>query len=161
MYKGIEIIGLPVVEINTGRVLGEVEDIIFSEFDGLVKGFVIRNKNKYFLETHNINRIGEDAITVLSQDLLKPWEEHNTVEENEQTFQTLNNTIFGERVMTTSGKEVGKVKDLIIDENKNSVIGFELTEGVIQDLLEGRNLLPLSNNLIYGQDTLLLDEEGV
>jgi uncharacterized protein YrrD len=40
----------------------------------------------------------------------------------------------------------------------NKVIGFELSDGLISDLIEGRQWLPVSDGLQFGEHMLLVPE---
>ncbi|MFW5787584.1 MAG: PRC-barrel domain-containing protein [Halanaerobiales bacterium] len=64
--------------------------------------------------------------------------------------------ILGNSVINTSGKELGVISDLLIDEKLGKIVGYELSGGVIQDLWEGRNFLTVEENLYYGQDVVIV-----
>lgn len=150
-----EIIGLPVINLNSGEKIGEVDDVIFIPISKEIKGVLVKNKNKYFVPNHNIHKIGEDAIIINNRNALQKFNKTFGI-----GIKNGDQNIIGEKVITKSGSEKGMISDLVIDENKQILIGYELSEGIIQDLLEGRNILSIEQDLYFGEDTLILDDEG-
>ena len=156
MRRAAEILGLPVIEEKSGEIIGEVHDVIFIPTSSRIKGLIVEKGNKYLLQSHNINEIGEDAVIIKKGNVLQDYEKMPGIGVKEGE-----NSLRGEKVITSSGREVGTVEDLVIDEETGEIIGYELSEGLIQDLLEGRNILEFSEELNYGKDALIIkDLEG-
>jgi len=153
MRKRTEIIGLPVINLKTGEEIAEVDDLVFSPEYNEINGIIVKNENKYFIHTHNIYGIGEDAVIIND---INDLEDINKLRSIETESQGVN--IIGEKVLSKSGKEVGVINDIIIDEDNIKLLGYELSEGLVQDILEGRNFLSINKNITYGKDTIILSD---
>ncbi|MFW6238438.1 MAG: PRC-barrel domain-containing protein [Bacillota bacterium] len=154
MRRGEELIGLPVITLNSGKIIGEVKDVIYIPVSRRLKGLLIlREGYKFFLSTHNIHEIGRDVVTVESSDCLQESREMPGL-----GIKSEDNTLAGERVITDSGRELGMIADLVINEEDMEIAGFELSAGLVRDLLDGREMLSFNSDIRYGRDRLILKE---
>lgn len=56
-----------------------------------------------------------------------------------------------------NGQQLGVVEDVYLDaKTGKKVIGYELTEGFISDLKEGRKWLPMPDSVKVGEDALIV-----
>lgn len=155
MKKESELIGLPVLSKKTGSKIGTTKEIIYSRKKYRVLGFLIK-EGKIFNEAkiiqfHNIYSIGRDAIIVKSEAVVEKSSSLPGIHE------LVNNGKFAEEeVITESGEIIGHVKDILIDSNKGKVIGFILTDGIFQDLKEGRNVLLYSREIFFGESSIII-----
>ena len=155
MKKGEELVGLSVMTVEKGDLLGEIVDVIYMPVSRKLVGFLItKDKNKYFIASHNIKEVGRDVVIVNDPDCLQECHEIPGM-----GIKCEGNTLAGQKVVTTSGRELGIVSDLVIDEKDLSVVGYEISSGLIQDLLEGRDILSLEKDIQYGKDGLILNDK--
>ncbi len=153
MQKGNDLIGIYVVEKESGEIIGRVEDILYSPVFSSITGIVINNKNKFFCDVNNINKIGEDIIIIKDKDKIDIIDEiYPGLGLKEDA-----NTIMGNRVISEEGKELGIVIDLIIDEKEKRLLAYELSGGLVDDLLNGRKVLTLDKYIKYGKDLLIVN----
>ena len=150
-----ELLGLPVISRSNGEILGEVDDVIYLPTLSHILGLVIKSKEKYYTERDNIYKIGSDLVILNHSGQVHDYKQAPGIGLNDG-----NGTILGETVITNEGREVGSVNDLIIDEDDYKVVGYEVSGGVIQDVLQGRNILSLDDNIIYGKDALIINGKG-
>nr|WP_272878398.1 PRC-barrel domain-containing protein [Clostridium sp. Cult3] len=59
-------------------------------------------------------------------------------------------------IKTEDGECIGYVKDIVIDKLKGSIEGFIITEGVFEDILKGRNYMPLFENTKITEDSICI-----
>lgn len=59
-------------------------------------------------------------------------------------------------VVTNSGSRLGNVADLIIDGIQ--LVALELSDGLLQDVFEGRNVLPLPENTRFEEEKLIVPD---
>ena len=156
MRRLAELLGLPVISRSNGEILGEVDDVIYLPTSSQIKGLVIRSKEQYYTESNNIYKIGSDVIIINHSSLLTEYQKSPGIGITED-----NGTILGETVITNDGKEIGAVNDLVIDENDYRVVGYEVSGGVIQDVLQGRNILSLDDDITYGKDALIINNKNL
>jgi uncharacterized protein YrrD len=150
-----ELLGLPVINRSNGEILGEVDDVIYRPVSSRILGLVIRSKERYYTESDNIYKIGSDLIVLNHSSLVHEYQQSPGIGIAEQ-----NGTVIGETVITSDGDEIGAVNDLVIDEKNYQLVGYEVSGGVIQDVLQGRNILSFDENITYGKDALIINSEG-
>lgn len=159
MKKARDIIGLPVVELDNGEHVGEVRDVLF-DADGsfhsllLVKSGLLTN-SKVLTKDH-INAIGQDAITIQSrQDIVEFRDETGLI----RSLLSGDVHFVGKDVFTQNGNLLGTVEDVYLDTNLNTIVGYEISEGFLVDLKEGRKVLHAHPELMVGADTLLVPDD--
>ena len=159
MRKARDLVGLPVVELETGETVGEVRDVLFTaggafhslliERGGLLSAARILGKGQ-------ISAIGEDAVTVLNRAGVETFrDETGTVRgliEGDVHF-------VGKDVLTQNGNLLGRVEDVYLDDNLYTIVGYEVSEGFLTDLKEGRKVLRAHPGFMVGGDTLLVPED--
>lgn len=154
MRKANTLHGMDIMDRNTGEKIGEVVDSIFSSGEGRLVGFIIHNgkwiNGKKFLPFSDSTRIGQDAIMISDQSLILKKEEMKKWS-GECSF-------LEAKVMTESGKELGMIEDYMFDEEIGTIEGFEVSGGLIQDIMEGRNVINKNDLLVTGKDTILVPD---
>ena len=160
LNKYSELLGLPVICSDNGKLIGLIKNVILNletrtvealvfEKDGLV------NKRKVLL-LKDVIRLGRDAVIIENDRCTIPWKEAGK-------NLTLNkeNILMGFRVYSKSGKEMGIVKDILFDYKTGLIEGVELSDSLFNDLINGRNILPLFGKVEFGEDIILVDSEAV
>lgn len=66
--------------------------------------------------------------------------------------------IRGLRVEYEDGRSIGVIQDLILDENTGEITGYEISDGVIEDLLKGRFSIP-NIGVSIGPDRIVASSE--
>lgn len=143
-----DIIGLPVIEIENGATLGEVVDIWCR--DGAINGFLIAGPGGQpgFIPITAAMGVGSGAVTIQSSDVIvRPDADPGLAAA----------AAAGSKVLTASGNELGSVQDVVLDLETGRVLGLELSDGLIRDVLEGRTILPLSGIVSWGENTVIAD----
>lgn len=158
MRKESELIGLPVISKKDGNKIGTIKEVIYSKKRYRIVGFIISGKNFFkeakIIRFNNVISIGMDALIVKNE----------TVVEKSSYLTEMNSLIYEnglheKEVLTEEGDSLGNVKDILIDENSGKIIGLILTDGLVEDLKEGRNLLPYSMDMVIGENNIIVDCE--
>ncbi|HOJ10472.1 MAG TPA: PRC-barrel domain-containing protein [Clostridiales bacterium] len=79
--------------------------------------------------------------------------------QNDRKYSHIDKKIEEVNVYSKSGKDLGIVKDILFDCKTGYIEGFELTDGLIQDIIEGRKVVPLIGKYEYGKDYLLVGND--
>lgn len=150
--KGCEIIGLPVICLDVGCKAMEVKDIIYNKDGYQLVGFVIE-EGKYFHEkkiirVENIEGIGESLVVEKKEYIEK-------VQLNPDLYSTIGQ-ILGKDILTESGEDMGVIQDFLIDLTGVKLTGIIITEGIFDDLMEGRPILPVQESLNLNNDHLVI-----
>jgi uncharacterized protein YrrD len=159
MRKARDLVGVPIVDANIGEHVGEVRDVLFTpqgEMHALLveKGGLLATAK--VLERENIQSIGQDAILIPARDAIAEWRDETglirSLIEGDVHF-------VGKDVITQGGTLFGTVEDVYLDDELHTIVGYEISEGFIVDLKEGRKVLPAHPGIMVGADALLVPEE--
>lgn len=160
MRKLQDVIGLPVLDIGSGKNIGVVKDLYFNQ-KGELKGLALEKegffKKIHFLSFEDVGSIGDDAVTISSKDLLTP------LHENDQYYSfQLGKNIYKELpVITTNGHELGHIKDVYFMEEVGKIIGYEISDGFLSDITEGRRTIKVPQKLIIGEDAMIVPKNEI
>jgi len=149
LRKGREIIGLPVISLAAGKEIGVVDDILWSHPDLKICCLVVGD---HFLSFSDISGVGSDAVTVSGEDVLKDGWEHSELRSVNQTG--------GELVLTRQGENLGTLKDVIFDSDNGQLLGYELSAGVVGDLLSGRMIMSPEMVHSWGNEAIIAGFSG-
>lgn len=154
MLKISDIIGLPLIITTNGEKIGIVQEILLNLSRGTITGFILDKggflRDKKIVDIKEIKNIGEGAIILDKEDI--------KFENDLKSFGDSINfkDMLTKPVFTQSGKNLGIIGDIFVNENNGHIIGFEVSEGIIHDILEGRGIIPLPRSTIYGKDTIVV-----
>jgi uncharacterized protein YrrD len=161
MIQVQRIIGLPVI-LHNGKRAGKVRDIWFDEFWQVV-GVVLDSrawtgirKASKIVYWQDIVQCGEDALMIRSSAVIATLNNKQLL----RTFHTGVVRLKDMPVYTNEGIHLGEVADVYFKPSAGTqIIGYELTDGFLADVLEGRRRLFLPEapeNVILGEDAILV-----
>ena len=163
LMRATSLVGLPVVTTNTGEDIAETRDVIYIPDQGRVAGFTLNKRGrlagrlKNVLAFEQLHAVGRDAVMVADASVL------DTPEGEAAARDASGRNVIGNQVLTDAGKELGVVRDLIVEMNRGEVIGYELDgEAALQRADGAPLLLPLPATLAVSGETLMVpaDVEG-
>ncbi|MFC4768191.1 PRC-barrel domain-containing protein [Effusibacillus consociatus] len=147
-------IGLPVIEVLEGTRIGEVVDVLFDpdnhasalliKKDGLLAGQGI-------VPLTDLKSVGEDAITIESADVVKEWES----KEYTKCLVTGDEALTGKELYTEDGTMLGTVADVYIGTQRDNIVGYEVSDGLLADLVTGRKWIPATDVLQIGNQMIV------
>lgn len=154
MIKIGNIIGLPLISTSQGEKIGMVQEVLLNLSKGIISAFVLDKggflREKKIVDIDQVKSIGESAITVPAKEL--QYENDLEVLKSCVNYKDL----MDKPVYTHSGKSLGIIQDIFVNEENGHIVGFEVSEGIIHDILEGRGIIPLPKSTIYGKDTVVV-----
>jgi uncharacterized protein YrrD len=138
MLKGREILSLPVVTLKDRTQIGEVKDLIYDHSINKIIGYLIEpggwlRDGKGFLHI-DLVRLEDDCLVVNDESVVKKL---STIPELKE-IQNNKNDLRGLRVEHEDGHIIGVIQDLVVDGETGEILGYEVSDGIIQDLLDGR-----------------------
>ncbi len=153
MKKTKEINGLPVIAINGGENLGQIEALVVNPDTKSVE-FLLINREKWYQEMRVINYtdvigIGESALTTQDGNNVKP------LSMNDSAIELLNkNTnILNAKVMTNKGEILGSVSEFFIAEDDGKISGYQMAEN-------GSDFITAALILTLGSEMIIIDENA-
>lgn len=160
MERYSEVVGLPVICIENGKKLGVVEDVIFCPKHRLVKGFLLERKGcriaRKVILTKNVYQLGKDAMVVNDCTCITDMKKAGELKELEDKGE-----VIGLRIYSKDGKDFGVAKDVLFDYTTGAIEGVEVSDGLIHDIIEGRNILPLFGKVEFSEENILVDREAI
>lgn len=167
MEKHSEVVGLPVFCTGNNKKLGIIKDVLYcmEEIQAkavLLQGNGIMQKKKIIL-LKDIDEIGEDAV-IIKPEAVKQYAEYKgggVKGDGVQGNGARQDKIIEMRVYSKAGEELGVVKDVLFDRKTGNVEGVEISGGILQDIVEGRRIIPFIGKYEFGNDILFVGSDAV
>jgi uncharacterized protein YrrD len=164
MRTGKSLLGVAVVGQIDGVKLGNVQDLIFDHETDRVLALVLGEKDLFGLidaqivPWNEIHTLGRDVIFAMSA------KSKMRLRDNESTRNAVGTgretILSGTQIITTEGKHLGTLADMVIDESSGMVLGYEVSGGFISDTLRGKKFLPAPPTLTVGHDAAIAPPEA-
>lgn len=152
MKKSFDIIGLPIISITEGTELGKAKSLVINPATGSVAALVIDDGKWYLgaklLPFSAITGLGEYAVTIENSNSV-------TLYSANQEFEKLLSaeiTVIGTKVLTKSGRILGKVNEIIVD------LSGKITACEVEDVNGDITHLPAQRVLTFGKEVLVVGE---
>lgn len=141
MLKGREILSLPVITLDDRKEIGEVKDIIYNPLDSKILGYLVDaggwlTEARGFPQSELI-KIEDDCLVIKNESVIKKISQITEI----KNAINAKADIRGFKVECQDGRCIGVIQDLLLDENSWQITGYEISDGVIQDLLDGRTTI--------------------
>ncbi|WP_308634699.1 PRC-barrel domain-containing protein [Paenibacillus silvisoli] len=160
MLRLQHLIGLPVIEMSGGKQVGHVKDAWFDEHWQL--GGIILDAGRRFLTAikavlwNEVMVCGEDAVIIMNEASVRKTKQADIM----RSFHTGSIRLKDLPVITVDGEQLGRVSDVYFDQIQGTqIVGYELTDGFIADILEGRKWLPApesAEEVMLGEDVIIV-----
>ncbi|SFJ01264.1 PRC-barrel domain-containing protein [Thermoflavimicrobium dichotomicum] len=155
MLNSQEVMGLSVIHLKTGKKMGTVTDLLFDETQKLC-GLLIENggwlRKRRWLPIKEVYSIGKDAVLVHSEDALQPLDSSTKSWTGVLSGQK---KLRGLPVILSNGCEIGRLENVYFMEEVGTLVGYELSDGWMNDLKDGRKMLKSNSPLVWGEDVLI------
>lgn len=152
--------GRKVVSVNNAETEGQVEDAFLDLNAQTVAGLKVNMSGLFSGHTDlpwdAIQSIGQSAVTIEDPSALEqPNEAHGL--DNLPTA----TEIDGDKVLDNSGNHVGTVGDLEFDAASGQIIGYILSEGLLNQLQGQTRMVPASSVTSVGQKMIVVSTGAV
>lgn len=142
MLKGREILSLPVVTSAEKKQIGEVKDLIYDPVKNELLGYLVEiggwlRDSKGFLHSE-LERYDTDCLVVRDESVVRKVSAIPRLKEALDKKED----VRGLRVEYDDGRTIGVIQDLVLNWETAEVTGYEVSDGIIQDLLDGRITIP-------------------
>ncbi|MDD2234770.1 MAG: PRC-barrel domain-containing protein [Desulfitobacteriaceae bacterium] len=147
-----DIIGLPLIDINNGDQVGWVKDVVFDKDKDLVTGFLLEGAHLFNaskgIPRHAIISVGKNALMVSNFSF-------------EEIFGLKWSQKVGNQVYTKDGDVKGTIEDVFLDDKAENIVGFEISDGLFADLMEGREAIFKQHVMVDEKDILIVVDDQV
>lgn len=159
MLKSQEVVGLTVVDAKTEKRIGQVCDLIFDDTPRLEALLIeedgwFRRKRLAPIEAIVI---GTDLVRLKDNKQLQPYDEKNHTWTSVCTGER---SLKGRSLTLLDGSELGRIENVYFAKEMGTIIGYELTDGLISDLMDGRRFFRTSRPLYWGKDVLIVGSDS-
>lgn len=169
LMRTSEIGSLPVVTI-AGDDIAQIKDVVFSADGGAVSGFTLAGRGllsgplKQGLAWSHVLGLGPDAVMVADPDALQPAGDILAAAASEHSGAGSGGDVLGDRVLTDSGTDLGKVSDVVIQYDNSSggpcdVVGYEIEASEALQTSGSKStrlLLPLPDTLAVSDEHVMV-----
>jgi len=154
-----EVIGLPVICVDNGKKVGSVTDVFFNPENRKVLAFLVDSassgRSKYAILLKNVRSLGNDALIIDSKKVLMK------VKPLKRSILTGNGKLTDMRVYSRKGDYFGLVKDILFNYETGDIEAVKVSNGLISDIIEGRDLIPLFGKVEFSEEIILINREAV
>ena len=152
-----EMIGLAVFDVENGKEIGKIHDFILDD-NWLITGLELEGRALF--STHvksvaweDIVAYGEDAVMIRSQEAVRKV----GTGEIGLTYLTGKRKLKEMQVLTEDGVLLGRVSDVYFEQEQgNTILGLEISDGFVSDLIEGRKWLPCTAEMAVGEHAVMV-----
>lgn len=159
MKREKDIMSIPILDKKNGARIAYVKDIIYSKTKFRILAFLVSEKGFFttakIIRFKEIDSFGENAIMVKNKNVIEDAEVIPEI----KTLIKEKRKIIGEEVITEDGEDIGIIRDTIFDEESGKVVGFIITNGVFDDIREGRIVLPYIKGIKFGEEALIVPNQ--
>lgn len=159
MIKESDLIGLPILRSDYEPLNYEIKDIIYSFKDFCILGIYLQQinsaKNTKILPFTKIKNIIEEGILVYSiNDIVD-------IDQIPEIKEAINNnkTVIGYEIYSDKGEIIGVVKDALLQIRSGKILGFIMSEGLFDDLINGYSFLPLVEGINFDEYKIMLNNK--
>ncbi|MGE5390710.1 MAG: hypothetical protein ACM3PE_06555 [Deltaproteobacteria bacterium] len=126
---------LPVFDQKTAQVVGRVERAVVGEDFKLAYVIITRSEGGRGVLKKDDFSLGPDALAINSCRRIKPYLAGEELPVYKRKL--------GDAIFDHNGRELGIISDFILASGSAEVEGIEISSGTIQDMLAGREEIPL------------------
>jgi uncharacterized protein YrrD len=151
------LLGRPVLETETGQQIGTIREIVINMTHAVVQSMIITEadwfagqQSLYFVD---LFRIGRDAVMVRNRRLVSAVKE-----EDPGLHPWYVRDLQGKEIVTETGLNLGNLVDILFNRVNGEIREYELSDGIVADLLYGRAMIPLPQAQIIGSERVIVPE---
>lgn len=142
--------GMSVIDEDTGNEIGMLEDLSFSP-NGMLNGIIV-NPHRWFRHSqvflfNEIKGIGTDHIIVTNHSTSIPSDSYTFIKD-----------IQKKQMVSNHGKNLGLLEDVYFQENLGTILGYELSDGFISDITEGRKVIETNQTPVIGEEYIIIND---
>jgi len=152
-----QLIGRPVVSLETANKLGHVADLLTDPLSGQLAGFSVHRLDESYGLTSmlDVHDIGPDAIIVERDQSLSPVDDSSL-----KTLPKAKDNLIGVKVITEHGQLLGNISNLYLCIDKRPVFIYEVRSSLFDKLLGRAFYFAASLGCAFSEDRTALVVTG-
>lgn len=156
--KASDVIGRQITVREGGSVIGKIRDLVVDPSGREVIGIMLADgilSGSRVAPWKAVQAFGPDSVVI---DVAKSVVKAAALPEIKGVLDS-KNRIKGLRLLTTKGRELGKIADFLFDESTGDLVGYELSGRVFSDAFGGTPFLPTPQWIEFGKDVAFVDPD--
>lgn len=157
MIRYTKLLKCSILDKNEGEELGKVADLVFSNDLHKITNIIVESgkliKDKCLIPFETIVSVDDDKILVCKDKCLN-MEKLNI----EKLIIGEDVNIIEKGVLKEDRELIGYVKDVIINPSNGILIGFIMTEGIFEEIFNGRSFIPNMENIQIGGENIVMND---
>ncbi len=158
MHRLQDLVGLPLLETETGKQIGQIKDVVLHMEEARVYGITIDEEKPNSFEMGisyvDLLSIGRDAVMVRNHSVI-----HQCASIFEIASKYYVKDLLKKEVITEDGLRLGMLADIFFDTSTGEMKWYQISDSLVSDLLYGRRIMPLPKVQIVGKDTVIIPGE--
>lgn len=154
MIRYKQLVTFKMIDKDTKETIGKIHDVIYSDNYKKIDYFIVKNnnliKNKFLVEYKSICFLNKNQFLCL-----KDMEFEKKLEKDIES-EKLGFKFLERQIRTEDDGCIGYVKDVVINKEDGTIDGLIITEGLLEDLLKGRNYIPLQDNMRINEEYIYI-----
>jgi len=143
---------IPIFDAETGLKAGYLAGLQYGDLTRTEGLFFIDLQGRWRqVETNQVELFGEDAI------FLKPGFKARILDKQPKKVRDEQRKLIP--VLTPDGTCPGRISDIILQDEK--IVGVEISDGIIKDILQGRGFLLYRDIAKWGKDMVLVNPDAI
>jgi uncharacterized protein YrrD len=161
MCKGNRLIGMPVVAVDRGVEVELVRDLVVDRPHKRVVALLVEREGWFggparVLPLRDVHIFGEDAVMVRTSEAIVEADKVPDIREALAQHSRLSGT----RLMSSEGQVLGTIKDLDFDPRTGDVKSFEVSKGLLADVISGRSEVSAGDDAVVGDDAVIVSADA-
>jgi uncharacterized protein YrrD len=157
--KASDVLGRQITVREGGQNIGKIRDLVVNSAGNQVIGIVVAEglfSDARVAEWKAVQAFGPDTVVI---DVAASVVKASAAPEIKAVLDKKTD-IKGLKMLTTAGKELGKITDFQFDETTGMVSGYELSSGLFSDAFDGTPFVPTPASLELGKDVAFVAPEA-
>lgn len=156
-YKANDLIGKPVISVETGKQIGVIKDLICSWQEGLIKSLFLEtgnfiSKNDSSFPISSFKRFAGNWVPLVTLKILEDSE--NPENPKEQYWSKFK----GRKIVSNWGREVGFLAEVSFSFPEGRIDHIEISDGLLKDFINGREKVLFKNIETFTENLIIIKE---
>lgn len=138
--------------------MGEVKDLCVDPARRQVRALIVVDgavwRRTRILPWDQIQSISEDAVYIPAQTAFAASDELTA---DCWHLMAAEGGVYGRSLIDIAGERLGRLGDILIDLSTGEIAGYELSDGMFQDMLTGRQRLLAESQLSHDGESLVIE----
>ena len=146
-----QLYNLPVIDRDSGNILGYMRGISCQPVNKKIDGIIYEDKSLlrrcHYVPWQAVAVMGDFSIII-------------DCSTKGKHCKNLNSTFTSNKLYSSDGRYLGSISNYLIDEKTGAVLGMELSTSIVDDLKNGRKIIENRGNIIQGENYLILADNN-